>query len=187
MCQSSGLHVAGALLTLFLSQNCFCMRGLTIRCSAFLFGINPLSQLLSQNYLSKTSVLCLVDCTFPLSLKMSRSGHISVLHFFKLNTISSDSLIPLRVAEDDVMYSRYSRVMPFSFLWLIFFFFTPLLFHKAYAGIYDGISTQGWFIGLMCAIALLTLLLLTICFVRRNKGGKYSGKWIYCPFAMFTC
>ncbi|KAM6256426.1 neural cell adhesion molecule L1-like protein isoform 2-T3 [Porphyrio hochstetteri] len=43
-----------------------------------------------------------------------------------------------------------------------------------YAGIYDGISTQGWFIGLMCAIALLTLLLLTICFVRRNKGGKYS-------------
>ncbi|XP_051644589.1 neural cell adhesion molecule L1-like protein isoform X3 [Manacus candei] len=45
-----------------------------------------------------------------------------------------------------------------------------------YAGIYDGISTQGWFIGLMCAIALLTLLLLTICFVRRNKGGKYSVK-----------
>ncbi|XP_051644591.1 neural cell adhesion molecule L1-like protein isoform X4 [Manacus candei] len=45
---------------------------------------------------------------------------------------------------------------------------------RAYAGIYDGISTQGWFIGLMCAIALLTLLLLTICFVRRNKGGKYS-------------
>ncbi|XP_027496025.1 neural cell adhesion molecule L1-like protein isoform X7 [Corapipo altera] len=45
---------------------------------------------------------------------------------------------------------------------------------QAYAGIYDGISTQGWFIGLMCAIALLTLLLLTICFVRRNKGGKYS-------------
>ncbi|XP_027556237.1 neural cell adhesion molecule L1-like protein isoform X6 [Neopelma chrysocephalum] len=47
---------------------------------------------------------------------------------------------------------------------------------QAYAGIYDGISTQGWFIGLMCAIALLTLLLLTICFVRRNKGGKYSVK-----------
>ncbi|NXU61271.1 NCHL1 protein, partial [Horornis vulcanius] len=47
---------------------------------------------------------------------------------------------------------------------------------RAYAGIYEGISTQGWFIGLMCAIALLTLLLLTICFVRRNKGGKYSVK-----------
>ncbi|XP_077677280.1 neural cell adhesion molecule L1-like protein isoform X3 [Eretmochelys imbricata] len=45
-----------------------------------------------------------------------------------------------------------------------------------YAGIYEGISTQGWFIGLMCAIALLTLLLLTMCFVKRNKGGKYSVK-----------
>ncbi|XP_075794779.1 neural cell adhesion molecule L1-like protein isoform X5 [Pelodiscus sinensis] len=46
----------------------------------------------------------------------------------------------------------------------------------AYAGIYEGISTQGWFIGLMCAIALLTLLMLTMCFVKRNKGGKYSVK-----------
>ncbi|XP_067398758.1 neural cell adhesion molecule L1-like protein isoform X3 [Emydura macquarii macquarii] len=45
-----------------------------------------------------------------------------------------------------------------------------------YAGIYEGISTQGWFIGLMCAVALLTLLLLTMCFVKRNKGGKYSVK-----------
>ncbi|XP_074054808.1 neural cell adhesion molecule L1-like protein isoform X4 [Macrotis lagotis] len=45
-----------------------------------------------------------------------------------------------------------------------------------YAGLYDNISTQGWFIGLMCAIALLTLILLTICFVKRNKGGKYSVK-----------
>ncbi|XP_004372755.1 neural cell adhesion molecule L1-like protein isoform X3 [Trichechus manatus latirostris] len=47
---------------------------------------------------------------------------------------------------------------------------------EKYAGLYDDISTQGWFIGLMCAIALLTLILLTVCFVRRNKGGKYSVK-----------
>ncbi|XP_006890730.1 PREDICTED: neural cell adhesion molecule L1-like protein-like [Elephantulus edwardii] len=47
---------------------------------------------------------------------------------------------------------------------------------REYAGLYDDISTQGWFIGLMCAIALLTLVLLTVCFVRRNKGGKYSVK-----------
>uniref|UniRef100_A0A8C6QK33 Neural cell adhesion molecule L1-like protein n=1 Tax=Nannospalax galili TaxID=1026970 RepID=A0A8C6QK33_NANGA len=45
-----------------------------------------------------------------------------------------------------------------------------------YAGLYDDISTQGWFIGLMCAIALLTLILLTVCFVKRNRGGKYSVK-----------
>uniref|UniRef100_A0A4W3JPS8 Neural cell adhesion molecule L1-like protein n=1 Tax=Callorhinchus milii TaxID=7868 RepID=A0A4W3JPS8_CALMI len=47
---------------------------------------------------------------------------------------------------------------------------------KAYAGIHGGISTQGWFIGLMCAIALLTLILLIACFIKRNKGGKYSVK-----------
>uniref|UniRef100_A0A8C2S4H1 Neural cell adhesion molecule L1-like protein n=1 Tax=Capra hircus TaxID=9925 RepID=A0A8C2S4H1_CAPHI len=47
---------------------------------------------------------------------------------------------------------------------------------REYAGLYDDISTQGWFIGLMCAIALLTLILLTVCFVKRNKGGKYSVK-----------
>ncbi|KAK6480651.1 neural cell adhesion molecule L1-like protein [Huso huso] len=47
---------------------------------------------------------------------------------------------------------------------------------KAYAGIYDGISTQGWFIGVMCAVALLTLIMLIACFVQRNKGGKYSVK-----------
>ncbi|XP_032146386.1 neural cell adhesion molecule L1-like protein isoform X1 [Sapajus apella] len=47
---------------------------------------------------------------------------------------------------------------------------------REYAGLYDDISTQGWFIGLMCAIALLTLVLLTVCFVKRNRGGKYSVK-----------
>ncbi|XP_038155805.1 neural cell adhesion molecule L1-like protein isoform X12 [Cyprinodon tularosa] len=44
------------------------------------------------------------------------------------------------------------------------------------ASIHGGISTQGWFIGLMCAIALLTLIVLIACFVNRNKGGKYSVK-----------
>lgn len=44
------------------------------------------------------------------------------------------------------------------------------------ASIHEGISTQGWFIGLMCAIALLTLIVLIACFVNRNKGGKYSVK-----------
>uniref|UniRef100_A0A4W5NIB5 Neural cell adhesion molecule L1-like protein n=1 Tax=Hucho hucho TaxID=62062 RepID=A0A4W5NIB5_9TELE len=39
-----------------------------------------------------------------------------------------------------------------------------------------GISTQGWFIGLMCVVALLTLMVLIACFVNRNKGGKYSVK-----------
>lgn len=44
------------------------------------------------------------------------------------------------------------------------------------ASIHGGIATQGWFIGLMCAIALLILIVLIACFVNRNKGGKYSVK-----------
>ncbi|XP_061759851.1 neural cell adhesion molecule L1-like protein isoform X7 [Nerophis ophidion] len=36
-------------------------------------------------------------------------------------------------------------------------------------------STRGWFIGTMCAVALLTLVVLTVCFLGRNKGGKYAG------------
>lgn len=38
------------------------------------------------------------------------------------------------------------------------------------------IATQGWFIGLMCAIALLVLILLIVCFIKRSRGGKYPGK-----------
>ncbi|KAM7064305.1 neural cell adhesion molecule L1-like protein isoform 3-T3 [Molossus nigricans] len=45
-----------------------------------------------------------------------------------------------------------------------------------YAGLYDSIATQGWFIGLMGTVAALTLVLLTVCFVKRNRGGKYSVK-----------
>ncbi|XP_061842566.2 neural cell adhesion molecule L1.2 isoform X1 [Nerophis lumbriciformis] len=39
-----------------------------------------------------------------------------------------------------------------------------------------GFAAQGWFIGLVSAIVLLLLILLILCFVRRNKGGKYSVK-----------
>ncbi|KAL6482761.1 hypothetical protein MHYP_G00076330 [Metynnis hypsauchen] len=35
------------------------------------------------------------------------------------------------------------------------------------------IATQGWFIGLMCAIALLVLIMLTVFFIKRSRGGKY--------------
>uniref|UniRef100_A0A672Q8P0 Neural cell adhesion molecule L1-like protein n=1 Tax=Sinocyclocheilus grahami TaxID=75366 RepID=A0A672Q8P0_SINGR len=33
-----------------------------------------------------------------------------------------------------------------------------------------------WFVVMMCAVALLTLLVLIGCFVLKNKGGKYAGK-----------
>lgn len=59
---------------------------------------------------------------------------------------------------------------PFSFF-LSSFFLSP-----AVASRQVDIATQGWFIGLMCAIALLILVLLIVCFIKRNKGGKYPGK-----------
>ncbi|XP_041037401.1 neural cell adhesion molecule L1-like isoform X2 [Carcharodon carcharias] len=40
----------------------------------------------------------------------------------------------------------------------------------------NGIASQGWFIGLISAIVLLILILLIVCFIKRNKGGKYSVK-----------
>uniref|UniRef100_A0A8D2LA01 Neurofascin n=1 Tax=Varanus komodoensis TaxID=61221 RepID=A0A8D2LA01_VARKO len=43
----------------------------------------------------------------------------------------------------------------------------------AYTRNQGDIATQGWFIGLMCAIALLVLILLIVCFIKRSRGGKY--------------
>ncbi|XP_064865960.1 neuronal cell adhesion molecule isoform X10 [Oncorhynchus nerka] len=51
-----------------------------------------------------------------------------------------------------------------------------LKYQTAMAARQVDIATQGWFIGLMCAIALLILVLLIICFIQRNKGGKYPVK-----------
>uniref|UniRef100_A0A7N5JR71 Neurofascin n=1 Tax=Ailuropoda melanoleuca TaxID=9646 RepID=A0A7N5JR71_AILME len=44
---------------------------------------------------------------------------------------------------------------------------------SAYTNSQADIATQGWFIGLMCAIALLVLILLVVCFIKRSRGGKY--------------
>ncbi|XP_074534313.1 neuronal cell adhesion molecule isoform X16 [Halichoeres trimaculatus] len=53
---------------------------------------------------------------------------------------------------------------------------TVTIMDEAVASRQVDIATQGWFIGLMCAIALLILILLIICFIQRNKGGKYPVK-----------
>ncbi|XP_022449379.1 neurofascin isoform X5 [Delphinapterus leucas] len=44
---------------------------------------------------------------------------------------------------------------------------------SAYTNNQADIATQGWFIGLMCAVALLVLTLLIVCFIKRSRGGKY--------------
>ncbi|XP_015995912.2 neurofascin isoform X8 [Rousettus aegyptiacus] len=50
---------------------------------------------------------------------------------------------------------------------------TIITFMTAYTNNQAAIATQGWFIGLMCAIALLVLILLIVCFIKRSRGGKY--------------
>ncbi|XP_054866803.1 neurofascin homolog (chicken) a isoform X25 [Amphiprion ocellaris] len=49
---------------------------------------------------------------------------------------------------------------------------SPHFTNEAYIDHVD-IATQGWFIGLMCAIALIILILLIVCFIKRSRGGKY--------------
>ncbi|XP_069489231.1 neurofascin isoform X9 [Ambystoma mexicanum] len=50
---------------------------------------------------------------------------------------------------------------------------SPIIVNEAYTKNQVDIATQGWFIGLMCAVALLVLILLIVCFIRRSRGGKY--------------
>ncbi|XP_005989278.1 neurofascin homolog (chicken) a isoform X2 [Latimeria chalumnae] len=50
---------------------------------------------------------------------------------------------------------------------------SPYSKNEAYTKNQVDIATQGWFIGLMCAIALLVLILLIVCFIKRSRGGKY--------------
>ncbi|XP_018330369.1 neuroglian [Agrilus planipennis] len=38
----------------------------------------------------------------------------------------------------------------------------------------ENVATAGWFIGMMLAIAFLILVLIIVCIVKRNRGGKYA-------------
>ncbi|XP_043572411.1 neurofascin homolog (chicken) a isoform X12 [Chiloscyllium plagiosum] len=53
---------------------------------------------------------------------------------------------------------------------------SPDFENEAFTNSHVDIATQGWFIGLMCAVALLVLILLIVCFIKRSRGGKYPVK-----------
>jgi len=40
------------------------------------------------------------------------------------------------------------------------------------------VATEPWFIGLMVSIALLLIILINVCVLVRERGGKYSGKYL---------
>uniref|UniRef100_A0A8B9HTV9 L1 cell adhesion molecule, paralog a n=1 Tax=Astyanax mexicanus TaxID=7994 RepID=A0A8B9HTV9_ASTMX len=51
----------------------------------------------------------------------------------------------------------------------------------------NGFATEGWFIGLISALVLLLLILLILCFIKRSKGGKYSGMMTDDYRIMYRC
>ncbi|XP_066527992.1 cell adhesion molecule L1-like a isoform X2 [Hoplias malabaricus] len=53
---------------------------------------------------------------------------------------------------------------------------TKLMHLARMEGVGGNISSESWFIWVMCVVALLVLAVLIVCFVRRNKGGKYAVK-----------
>ncbi|XP_059392841.1 neuronal cell adhesion molecule-like isoform X7 [Carassius carassius] len=81
--------------------------------------------------------------------------------FFKVSAIDLDSL----TLEWGPPHERNGRLSGYTFK-----------YQTAMVSPQVDIATQGWFIGLMSAIALLILILLIICFIKRNKGGKYPVK-----------
>lgn len=38
----------------------------------------------------------------------------------------------------------------------------------------DNLANAGWFIGMMLALAIIIILFIIICIIRRNRGGKYD-------------
>ncbi|KAK1801650.1 hypothetical protein P4O66_022294, partial [Electrophorus voltai] len=51
---------------------------------------------------------------------------------------------------------------------------TALVSHMK--AVYGSMSSRSWIVGIMCALALLTLAVLIACFVTRNHAGKYAVK-----------
>lgn len=38
----------------------------------------------------------------------------------------------------------------------------------------ENLANAGWFIGMMLALAIMLILFIIICIIRRNRGGKYD-------------
>ncbi|XP_077460099.1 neurofascin homolog (chicken) a isoform X13 [Stigmatopora argus] len=91
-------------------------------------------------------------------------------HFetFQPNVTEFTLRLPDRSTRYNFYLSALTKVGPGE----IFVEESPFFGNEAYIDQVD-IATQGWFIGLMCAIALIILILLIVCFIKRSRGGKY--------------
>ncbi|XP_078105468.1 neurofascin homolog (chicken) a isoform X2 [Sander vitreus] len=97
----------------------------------------------------------------------SRVGHP------KLETFSPNvTEFTLRLPDRSTRYKFYLSALTQVGAGEVFAEESPHFANEAYIDQVD-IATQGWFIGLMCAIALIILILLIVCFIKRSRGGKY--------------
>ncbi|XP_077428345.1 neurofascin homolog (chicken) a isoform X13 [Vanacampus margaritifer] len=78
----------------------------------------------------------------------------------------------LRLPDRSTRYNFYLSALTQVGAGEVFVEESPFFANEAYIDQVD-IATQGWFIGLMCAIALIILILLIVCFIKRSRGGKY--------------
>lgn len=74
-----------------------------------------------------------------------------------------------------ILFPPKQKMYPLFFPSPSFFFLT-----EGVTEMQPSFATQGWFIGVVSAVVLLLLILLILCFIKRSKGGKYSGKCNEC-------
>ncbi|XP_045547470.1 neurofascin isoform X15 [Salmo salar] len=79
----------------------------------------------------------------------------------------------LRLPERGIRYKFYLAALTQVGAGEVYAEESPHFTNEAYSKDQVDIATQGWFIGLMCAIALIILILLIVCFIKRSRGGKY--------------
>ncbi|XP_036956828.1 neurofascin homolog (chicken) a isoform X15 [Acanthopagrus latus] len=88
------------------------------------------------------------------------------------NLLPNETEFTLRLPDRSVRYKFFLSARTQEGAGEVFADESPHFANEAYIDQVD-IATQGWFIGLMCAIALIILILLIVCFIKRSRGGKY--------------
>ena len=60
---------------------------------------------------------------------------------------------------------NFEKIFFYNFFFLIFL-----------ARVNRNVATEPWFIGMMVSIVILIIIMVNVCILVRERGGKYSGK-----------